>query len=165
MDLLGVEVSGVEMDVDVEVRGLLEMVVVLLVLVVKEEVVMEWLALLCLPRTLGLSLLSLSSSLLLSIAGSPGLPSLSLRSRLANTGALGGGWVWMSGSTYPTPGPPTLSSMSSSSKSSTTQPCPSSSPRVMTSGSARVAAKSSLDASKNRTSSSSDSCSSDVTVP
>ena len=117
------------MDVDVEVRGVLEMVVVLLVLVVKEEVVMEWLALLCLPRTLWASLWFITSSLLLSVARSPGLPSLSLKSSLANTGDLGGGWAWMSGSTYPTPGPPTLSSISSSSESSTTRRYPSSSPR------------------------------------
>ena len=37
-DLLGVEVSGVVEDVDVEVRGVLVMVVVFLTLVVKEEV-------------------------------------------------------------------------------------------------------------------------------
>ena len=86
---MGVDVCGVE--VDVEVRGLLEMVVVLLVLVLKEEVVMEWLALLCLPRTLRASLLALISSRCLSM---PMWSSLSLRSRVANTGASGGGWVW-----------------------------------------------------------------------
>ena len=85
---------------------------------------MEWLALLCLPRTLRSFLLCLSSSILLSIAGSPGLPIFSQKSILVNTGALGGGWAWMSGSTYPTPGPPILSSMLSSSESSPTRRAP-----------------------------------------
>ena len=90
---------------------------------------MEWLTLLCLPRTLRASLWFLTASLCLSMARSPGLSNLSLRSRLANTGASGGGWVWWSGLTYPTPGPPTLSSISSS-ESSTTRRCSSSSTLV-----------------------------------
>ena len=59
----------------------------------------EWLALLCLPRILRASLLFLTSSLCLSMDRWPGGPSLSLKSRLANTGASGGGWVWLSGLT------------------------------------------------------------------
>ena len=161
MDLTGVDVLGEGVVIVVLGEGV-GVVVVMVVLSLVEKVVevMEWFALLCLPRTLRSFLLCLSSSILLSIAGSPGLPIFSLKSILGNTGALGGGWAWTSGSTYPTPGPPILSSMLSSSESSTTRRGSSSPPRVMTRGSSRAAAKSSWDTSRTRTSSSTDSCAS-----
>ena len=80
MVLAGVDVLG---------EGVVEVVVVEMVvlgLVEKVVEVMEWLARLCLPRTRNCWVLAIHSCLCLSMAGSPGLPSLSLMSRPGNTG-------------------------------------------------------------------------------
>ena len=81
MDLTGVDVLGKGVVVVMVVLGLVEKVVE----------VMEWFGRRCLPRTCCSALWVLHCSKCLSIAGSPGLPSLTLMSRPGNTGVSVGG--------------------------------------------------------------------------
>ena len=101
MLLDGVEVLGVGLVVGMD--GVELMVLVVVVAAVVEVVVV---ARRCLPRTRSAFLWSLTSLWYRSMASdSPGLPNLSLMSRLRNTGVSGGGTSWTSGATYPNPGP------------------------------------------------------------
>ena len=91
MVLVGVEVLGEGLVLVDMVVGVLLVEVVTMVPDMVEFVVGVWLARRCLPRTRS-AYLSLTMSCCLSMASdSPGLPNLSLMSRLRNTGDSGGG--------------------------------------------------------------------------
>ena len=86
----GVEVLGVGLVGGIVGVELMELVVV--VTAVVDVVVEVMVARRCLPRTRSAFLWSLTTSWYLSMASdSPGLPNLSLMSRLRNTGESGGG--------------------------------------------------------------------------
>ena len=156
MVLVGVEVLGEGLVLVVLVGCVLLVVVVLVVPDLVELVEgVVWLARRCLPPTRSAFLWSLTTSWYLSMASdSSGLPNLSLMSRLRNTGDSEGGTSRTSGATYPSPGPPMLSSMLSSDSTRTTLFCSSSS-RVTKRGSTGGLPKSSREVSRTRTSSSS----------
>ena len=89
MLLVGVEVLGLGLELGMD--GV-EMVLLVVMVAAVVEVVVVVVARRCLPRTRSAFLLSLTSLWCRSMASdSPGLPNLSLMSRLRNTGVSGGG--------------------------------------------------------------------------
>ena len=98
--MVGVEVLG-EGLVLADVVGVVLEELVVVVLAALVDVVVEEVARWCLPRTRSAFLWSLTTSWYLSMASdSPGLPNLSLMSRLRNTGDSGWGTSRTSGATY-----------------------------------------------------------------